>query len=145
MKLLHQGSLPIVPRFIISAVRIDVGKEVQSLHPGRVFYGRREIGHGIRIADIFRRGGSPEGQVMIDKEHDHLETMARVAKPFTDFCGKNGACVFMMPNLFGSSGIVHEKRDIHGDGILHFLEDLPEKLLLWILRVNQAVKNVNAS
>ena len=82
---------------------------------------------------------------MIDEKHDHLEAMSCVSQAFADLGREDGAGILVMANFFRPTRVMHQKGDIHRDRIFHLLEDLPEEFLLGVVRVDQAVEDVDAA
>ena len=119
-----EGFFPGAPSLFVGAVGIRIGEEQEGIHESAVLHESRELCYHIRIINIAFGGKTPEGEMMVDEEHDELSSSMSYVKAFADLVSQNLGAVDVLPDVLSSSGVVKQNGKVECVWIFNIDENL---------------------
>ena len=84
-----EGFLPWSPGVLVSSVGIRIGEEQEGVHESPVLHESCELCYHIRVINVTLGGKTPQGEMMVDEEHDELSSPVSDLKALADLVGEN--------------------------------------------------------
>lgn len=141
----EEGFLPGGPRFFVGAVGVDVGEEEEVVEKVGLLHEASELGDDFGVLDVLFGGEAPEGEVVIDEEHDQLSSAALDEEASAKFAGQHGGAVDVFADVFGAAGVVENEGEVEGVGVRHVDEYLPVASVDGVVAPHEGVELVDAA
>ena len=84
-----EGFFPWAPGLFVGAVGIRIGEEQEGVHEPPVLHESCELCYHIRVINVTVGGKTPQGEMMVDEEHDELSSPVSDLKALADLVGEN--------------------------------------------------------
>ena len=140
-----EGFFPWAPGLFVGAVGIRIGEEQEGVHEPLVLHESCELRYHIGIIDVTLGGKTPQGEMMVDEEHDELPSPVSDVKALADLVSENLRAVDMLPDVFGSAGVVKKDGKVEGIGVFNIDENLSVASNRRVVRFYQGIQLVDTA
>ena len=112
---------------------------------GPVFHLACKFSRHFGVIDVALGREAPEGEMVVDQEHDELPAAVADLEAPADFVGEHLRSVDVFAHVFGTTGIVQENGEVECVRILDVDEELAVAALGGVVGVEKGVELIDAS
>ncbi len=145
VKLKDESFFPGRPGFFVGSIGVGIGEEEEGIEAVAISHDGGEFTNDFGIVDVFFRGEAPEGEVVVDEEHDESASAAGDLESFTESSCQDGRAINVFANVFGSSGVVKNQCGEEGVWVRVFEVEVTVDLSFCRFVVHESIELIDAS